>query len=106
MDMETTMRKDKNVFLLMFRRSNAADFTAGGEFVGQSQFLVRPINQEGDTRIIKSTRSGTNVGKNSAPIAGLRCLHQESCLYQVLRGGSYFTGFATNSKQNVNVITI
>ena len=88
---------------MLFHRSNAADFTAGGESVGQSQFLVpdkRRKNEEGDTRIIKPTRSGTNAGKHSAPIAALRCLHQ------VLRGGSYFTGFATNSKQNVNEITI
>ena len=95
--------------MLLFHRSNAADFTAGGESVGQSQVLVaekRPKSEEGGTRIIKSTGSGTNAGKHSAPIAGLRCLHQESCLYQVLRGGSYFTGFATNSKQNVNEITI
>ena len=85
------------IFLLLFRRSNPADFTGGGESVSQSQFLTvegRPLNEERDTRIIKSTGSGTNAGKHSAPIAGLRCLHQESCLYQVLKGGSHFTGFA------------
>ena len=83
--------------MLLFRRSNPADFKAGGESVGQFQFLTverRPLNEERGTRIIKSTGSGTNAGKHSAPIAGLRCLHQESCLYQVLKGGSHFTGLA------------
>lgn len=72
---------------MLFHRSNAANFTTGGGSVSQSQFFSAeklPYSEERDTRIIKSTGSGTNAGKHSAKIVGLRCLYQESCLKQVL----------------------
>ena len=58
------------MFYFYCYRSNAADFTAGRESVGQFQFL--PAEKKRDTRIIKSAGSGTNAGKHSGKIAGLR----------------------------------
>ena len=73
---------------MLIHRSDAADSTAGRKSVGQSQFFSAKKHQESeerDTRIIEPTGSGANDRKYSAKIAGLRCLHQESCLKQFLK---------------------
>ena len=93
MHMKITIMKHKILLLLLlFHRSDAAESTAGRKSVSQSQVFSakrHPQNEERDTRIIKSTGPGTNAGENSAKIAGLRCLSQESCVKQCLKLPNY-----------------
>ena len=74
--------------MLLIHRPDSANPTAGRKSVGRSQFFSakkHPESEEGDTRIIEPTGPGTNDRKYTAKIAGLRCLHQESCLKQFLK---------------------
>ena len=71
---------------MTIHRSDTADSKPGRKSVAQSFSAKKhPESEEGDTRIIEPTGSGTNDRKYSAKIAWLSCLHQESCLTLFLK---------------------